>query len=132
MAENFDREWKAICKSNEIADGDIRKFTVGTTDMMVGRRNGKLFACDNSCPHKGASLSKGHLNGDNIVCYMHGYEYNVFSGKLEKMKSWKKEDHWVEQDHEWRKSGDLILFPVFEKDGMIYVKIGGDDRLPQM
>ena len=27
----------------------------------------------------------------NIICYMHGYEYNIFDGRLVKMKSWKKE-----------------------------------------
>lgn len=112
-----------VCKSEELADGSMRKFTIQTVDILVGRKNGKLFACDNSCPHKGASLSKGHLNRDSIVCYMHGYEYNVFTGKLEKMTSWKKEDTWVEQDPEWRKSGDLVLYPVSEEDGTVYVSL---------
>ena len=68
-------------------------FTVEQTDVLIGRRNGKLFAFNNSCPHRGASLSKGEFNNDNIVCYMHGYEFNVFTGKLENMKSWKKKTH---------------------------------------
>jgi nitrite reductase/ring-hydroxylating ferredoxin subunit len=98
-------------------------FTVEQTDVLIGRRNGKLFAFNNSCPHRGASLSKGEFNNDNIVCYMHGYEFNVFTGKLENMKSWKKENTWIEQSAEWRKSGDLILYTVIEKDEDIYVDI---------
>ncbi|MDE1863393.1 MAG: Rieske (2Fe-2S) protein [Thaumarchaeota archaeon] len=112
-----------VCKSEELTEGSIMKVTVGMEDIMIGRKNGRLFACNNSCPHKGASLSKGHMNGDNIVCYMHGYEYNVFSGKLEDMKSWKKEPTWVEQDEEWRKSGDLFLYPISEENGMVYVSL---------
>ena len=98
-------------------------FTIKQTDVLIGRRNGKIFAFNNSCPHRGASLSKGELNNDNIVCYMHGYEFNIFTGKLENMKSWKKENTWIEQSAEWRKSGDLILYTVTEKDKDIYVEI---------
>ncbi len=123
MTNLSNMERHPICKSNELIDGTIRKVTVDTIDILIGRRNGKLFACNNSCPHKGASLSKGHLNGDNIVCYMHGYEYNVFTGKLEKMTSWKKEDAWVEQDPEWRKSGDLTLYSISEENGTVYVSL---------
>jgi nitrite reductase/ring-hydroxylating ferredoxin subunit len=104
-------------------DDSMKKVTIDTVDVLVGRRNGKLFACNNSCPHKAASLSKGHFNGDNIVCHMHGYEYNIFTGKLEKMRSWKKEDTWVEQDLEWRKSGDLILYSISEENGTVYVTL---------
>ncbi len=123
MTKFINADKHPICKSSELADNTMKKVTIGTVDVLVGRRNGKLFACDNTCPHKGASLSKGHFNGDNIVCHMHGYEYNVFTGKLEKMKSWKKEDTWVEQDPEWRKSGDLKLYSVSEENGTIYVSL---------
>ena len=55
---------------------------------------------------------------------MHGYEYNVFSGRLEHKKSWKKEETWVEQSEEWRKSGDLVLYKVYEEDLYVYVDTG--------
>ncbi|HYT02735.1 MAG TPA: Rieske (2Fe-2S) protein [Candidatus Acidoferrum sp.] len=112
-----------ICSSEKIKDNTMQLFTVNDTDIVVGRRNGKLFAFNNSCPHRGASLSKGGLKGDNIVCYMHGYEFNVFTGKLENMKSWKREDTWLEQNSEWRKAGDLVLYHVNEKNGTIFVDI---------
>jgi hypothetical protein len=54
---------------------------------------------------------------------MHGYEFNVFTGKLENMKSWKREDTWLEQNSEWRKAGDLVLYHVIEKNGTIFVDI---------
>jgi nitrite reductase/ring-hydroxylating ferredoxin subunit len=96
-------------------------LTIDHNDVLIGRRNGRLFSCNNSCPHRGASLSKGEFNGENIVCYMHGYEYNVFNGKLEYVKSWKKDEAWMEQSSEWRKSDNLTLYPVIEKDGSIYI-----------
>ncbi|MEO9295432.1 MAG: Rieske (2Fe-2S) protein [Nitrososphaera sp.] len=119
---------QVVCKSGELPQDGWKVFTLGTVDVLVGRRRGVLFACNNSCPHRGASLSKGEFRGDNIVCYMHGYEYNVFSGRLEKMASWKKESTWVEQSPEWRKSGDLVLYPVTEKDGIVYVDVPPDHQ----
>ena len=102
----------------------MKVFNVNRVEVLVGRRNGRLFACNNSCPHRGASLSKGEFKGDSsIVCYMHRYEFNLFTGKLENMRSWKKESTWVEQDPEWRKSGDLILYKVREHDGAVYVSL---------
>lgn len=116
-----------VCSSNDLKDNSMIVFKINHDDILVGRRNGRLFSCNNSCPHRGASLSKGDFNEDNIVCYMHGYEYNVFTGKLERMKSWKKDDSWMEQSLEWRKSNDLTLYPIMEKDGAIYVEFEQDN-----
>ena len=116
-----------IGKSNDIQENSMLVFSFDKTDILVGRKNGVLFACNNSCPHRGASLSKGEIKGSNIVCYMHGYEYNVFTGKLENMKSWKKEKQWMEQRTEWRESGDLTLYSVLEEDGNVYVDFISDN-----
>jgi nitrite reductase/ring-hydroxylating ferredoxin subunit len=113
--------YRPVCKSEEIEERVMKMFNVDHLDILVGRLYGRLFACNNSCPHRGASLAKGELKGNNVVCWMHGYEYNVFTGKLENMKSWKKEDSWMEQSPEWRKSGDLTLYSIMEKDGTIYL-----------
>jgi len=112
-----------IGSSEQIKDNTTQLFTVGGNEIVVGRKNGKLFAFNNSCPHRGASLSKGELKGDNIICYMHDYEFNVFTGKLENMKSWKKEETWIEQNPEWRKAGELVLYPINEKNGDVFIYI---------
>lgn len=112
-----------ICKLSDIADNSLHKFTVNGKDILIGMRNGKLFACDNACPHRGASLHKGHYSGDNLVCYLHGYEYDVCSGKLTKMKSWKQSKTWVEQNPAWRESGDLVMYEVLVKSGFVYVRL---------
>jgi nitrite reductase/ring-hydroxylating ferredoxin subunit len=112
-----------VCRSIDIRENSMKAFYVDKTDVLVGRLKGRLFACNNSCPHRGASLSKGELKGENIICYMHGYEFNVFTGELVNMKSWKKEYHWVEQTDAWRESGNLIIYPVVEKGDEVYVDI---------
>jgi nitrite reductase/ring-hydroxylating ferredoxin subunit len=98
-------------------------FLVKEIEVVVGRSGGMLFAFNNSCPHRGASLSKGELMGNRVVCYMHGYEYDIFTGKLENMKSWKREATWMEQNLEWRKSGNLVIYRVIEENGSILLDI---------
>jgi nitrite reductase/ring-hydroxylating ferredoxin subunit len=49
---------------------------------------------------------------------MHGYEYDIFSGKLEYIPP-----KWTDQSPKWIKSKDLKLFPVLEKEGSIYVEM---------
>jgi nitrite reductase/ring-hydroxylating ferredoxin subunit len=116
-----------VCRSFDILENSMKAFYVDKTDVLVGRLKGRLFACNNSCPHRGASLSKGEIKGENIICYMHGYEFNVFTGKLVNMKSWKKEYHWMEQTDAWRESGDLVIYPVMEKGDEVYVDIPADN-----
>ena len=116
-----------ICKSSDIPENSMRAFPVEKTDVLVVRHNGVLFACNNSCPHRGESLSKGEIKGDNIICYMHGYEFNIFTGKLVNMKSWKRDARWMEQTAAWRESGDLTMYSVEEKDNEVYVEIPSDN-----
>jgi nitrite reductase/ring-hydroxylating ferredoxin subunit len=117
-----------VCSSNDVKENSTMVVRIGRNDIVIGRSGGRLFAFDNSCPHRGASLSKGELKGDNIICYMHGYEYNIFTGKLEHMTSWKKDAAWTEQSPEWRKSGDLTLFPVIEENGNVYIKFTNPNK----
>ena len=110
--------------SSELSDNSFKKIILNKNEeIVIGRVDNKLFAFNNVCPHKGASLSKGNLHGNNIVCYMHGYEYDVFTGKLENMKSWKKDDTWREQTSAWRYSDDLKIYSIYEENGEILVKI---------
>jgi hypothetical protein len=39
------------------------------------------------------------------------------------MKSWKKDERWMEQNAGWRKSGNLDLYAVLEKEGSIYIEL---------
>lgn len=111
-----------VCKSKDLDNNAMKSFTIDTnTDILIGKINHKMFACKNSCPHRAALLSKGQLKpSDNrIVCYMHGFEYHVFTGKLERIPN-----KWIDQSQGWKESGELILYDVIENDGSIIVDMG--------
>lgn len=114
-----------VCKIDDIKNNSMMLFKInhnGTLlDIVVGKINQKYFACNNYCPHMGASLSKSELVPENnrIICYLHDFEYDLFSGKLMKIP-----EQWQSQNHQWKKSGDLILYSVIENnDGSLSIEI---------
>lgn len=44
--------------------------------------DGQLFVIDDSCPHQGASLCGGRLDGQVIQCCAHGLCFDLRSGYL--------------------------------------------------
>lgn len=42
----------------------------------------KVYAIKDTCPHLGASLSKGNTEGHSITCRAHGAKFNLESGDV--------------------------------------------------
>jgi nitrite reductase/ring-hydroxylating ferredoxin subunit len=113
-----------ICDISRIQNNNKKIFQIklksNIVEILIGKIHGKFFACNNYCPHRGASLSKSDLspNNDRIICYLHDFEYNLNTGKLEKIPQ-----KWLNQNSEWKKSDDLVIYKVIEKDNKVYVDI---------
>lgn len=113
-----------MCDVNSIQNNGMKVFKLklksSMIDVLIGKINGKLFACNNYCPHRGASLSKSELspNNDRIICYLHDFEYNLITGKLDKIPR-----KWLNQSSEWKKSDNLVIYKIIEKDDNIYIDI---------
>lgn len=107
-----------VCKSEEVPDNSVKVISMQGSNILVCRSNNQLFALDNSCPHRGASLSKGEIKGTKIICYMHDFEYDLISGKLLHIPS-----KWNDQNPNWKKSDNLLLFQISEKNGQIYIQL---------
>ena len=107
-----------VCSSDELPNNSMKVINVQGSDILVCRSNERLFALDNCCPHRGASLSKSDITGTKIICYMHDFEYDLINGKLLHVPN-----KWKDQNPNWTKSDNLLLFPVSEKDGEIYVRL---------
>jgi len=108
---------RLICKSNEISAETMKLFSVEDRLIIIGRTDNALFAFDNSCPHMGASLSKSDLRKGNVICYMHSFSYDVFTGKLNSIP-----EKWMNQSSNWKKTGPLKVISIFEKKGQVYVE----------
>ena len=73
-------EFHTICKVGNIPEGEARMFVVD--DVMVGvfHINGQFHALDNECPHAGASLAHGLIEGDTVRCRIHHWRFCIRDG----------------------------------------------------
>ncbi len=71
---------EAPIRPEQIAEGQCRAVKLNGLELAVFRLNGQLCGLQNKCPHEGAPLADGTLEGDEIVCPMHSYRFNVRTG----------------------------------------------------
>ncbi len=69
-------------RTDEIPAGTIREFEVNGTTLALANVDGKFYAVDNTCLHRGGPLGQGELEGRIVTCPWHGWQYDVTSGKL--------------------------------------------------
>jgi len=69
-------------KTDEIPTGSIREFQVDGTTLAIANVDGKFYAINNTCLHRGGPLGEGELLGRNVTCPWHGWQYDVTTGKL--------------------------------------------------
>ena len=53
---------------------------VGAVDIVLIRKGESVSALSGRCPHRGALLGDGHVEGDLLVCGVHGWRYDAETG----------------------------------------------------
>jgi nitrite reductase/ring-hydroxylating ferredoxin subunit len=73
-------EPRPVIAADALAEGTGKALVIDGIEVAVFRLGDKLYALENACPHAGASLAGGELDGDEIVCPSHGHRFNVKTG----------------------------------------------------
>jgi nitrite reductase (NADH) small subunit len=73
-------EYVDICKVSDIPIGEARMILVNEVAIGIFNVSGAFFAIDDACPHAGASLSHGIVEGDVVRCRMHHWRFCVRNG----------------------------------------------------
>lgn len=85
---------------------------VSTVDLVIVRYDEKVSVLYGRCAHRGALMSDGSIDGDNLICGVHGWDYRYDTGiseynnseTLPKFNAWVKDDKvWVDEEeiHAW-------------------------------
>lgn len=74
--------WVKVAETKDVPVGECRGILVEGRDVGLFNVGGDIFAMDNICPHRGAPLADGRLEGSEIVCPWHGWTFDVKSGSL--------------------------------------------------
>ena len=69
-----------VAKTSDIPSGSGKVVEVSGKAIAVFNCDGKFYATDNTCKHRGGPLGEGNLSGTTVTCPWHGWEYDVTSG----------------------------------------------------
>lgn len=62
--------------------GEGREFEIAGERIAVFRtRNGRIFAVQAQCPHKGGPLADGLVGGSTLICPLHAWKFDLVSGE---------------------------------------------------
>jgi nitrite reductase (NADH) small subunit/3-phenylpropionate/trans-cinnamate dioxygenase ferredoxin subunit len=105
------QDFVTVARRGEIAEGQGATFTVGERIVALYHTAGKYYAIDDLCPHMGASLGAGYVDGKTVTCPWHAWRFNVCDGT------------WVDNP-----GLKVDAFEVRVEGDEIQVRIGGEDQ----
>ena len=73
--------WATGIAPAEVAENSTYLVKIGREEVILTRIDDAIFAFESSCPHAAADLSNGTLHGGRITCPLHGWKFDVKSGR---------------------------------------------------
>lgn len=73
-------QWVPVLRAGEVPEGEARVVGVGEKQLAVFNAGGEFLATANACVHQGGYLGEGFLDGEVVICPLHGWQFNVRSG----------------------------------------------------
>ncbi|MGA9099857.1 MAG: Rieske 2Fe-2S domain-containing protein [Methanotrichaceae archaeon] len=77
-----------VARTDELKEGSMKKVTFQRPEILLTKVGGKHYASDNKCPHLGADLSKGKLEGIAVVCPSHRSKFDLADGHVIRWTDW--------------------------------------------
>ncbi len=75
---------KELCNITELIEGKGRRFIVDDVEIAVFKVDGKVYALSDVCPHQHSPIIlDGFIEGDFVVCPVHGWKFYLKDGKKE-------------------------------------------------
>ena len=89
-----------IATWSEVEDRSPIGARVSNVDLVIVRFDDNHSVLYGRCLHRGALMADGHIDGDNLICGLHGWDYVFHTGvssydnaeRLHKFSSWVTDD----------------------------------------
>ncbi|QCP54840.1 Rieske 2Fe-2S domain-containing protein [Trinickia violacea] len=95
-----------VVSDDELAPGQRKLAFVEGRGIVLFNVGGAICAIENACPHNGASLANGRLEGSILQCPAHGLRFDVITGCMPAVDGLR-----------------LTTFPVSESEGQWFVSL---------
>ena len=72
--------WHDVAAEADVPEGCGLPVRVGEKPVGLFRSDGRLFATENICPHRGGTLSDGLVRGGTVICPLHAWQFRLADG----------------------------------------------------
>jgi nitrite reductase/ring-hydroxylating ferredoxin subunit len=81
MQREYPGRWVEVCPVDDLIDGEAQTFKIGPYEVYVVYADGQLRVYYGRCPHACCVLAPSDFDGRKIVCNMHQWEFDAFTGE---------------------------------------------------
>ncbi len=100
MADGAKDAGVEVARWSELEDRRPAHALVANVDLVIVRFDDQVRAFYGRCHHRGALLADGHIDGPNLICGVHGWDYRYDTGiseynndeALERFRTWVEDD----------------------------------------
>ena len=121
FAEHFCNRWFVLARSVEVGATPIAVVAFGRPFALVRDSAWGVLAFEDRCPHRGAPLSLGRLGPTGLTCAYHGWTFGP-DGRCRSRPGAAASPPTADIK--------VPIFPVRERDGLIWVTGNGSQPLP--
>src|SRR5204863_1474951 len=109
------QSWLAVHRSEDLLPGHAKPIRIMGEDFTLYRgASGRAQVFDNRCPHRGALLHLGWVEGDDIRCLYHGWKFDC-SGQCVEQPA---------EDAGFARKVKIGAYPTREYLGLVYAYFG--------
>lgn len=71
---------RIVCGLAELAEAGALAVDLGDTRVAVFHHEGRVFALNETCPHRGGPLHQGEIEDGVVRCPWHGWQFDLATG----------------------------------------------------
>lgn len=112
MATSPASKWLSIYTWSELNDKEPAHALVSNTDLVLVKYGDEVSVLYGRCLHRGALMADGYIDGHNLICGVHGWDYRYETGVSEynNKEVLHKFEAKVEADQVWINQSEIEEF----------------------
>ena len=102
----------ALKKWSELEDRVPAHALVAEVDLVIVRFDDAVTVLYGRCAHRGALMADGYVDGDNLICGVHHWDYRLDTGVSEynHSETLPRFNAWVEDDQVWVDEDEIVTW----------------------
>ena len=113
-------EFVDVLSVDQVKSGEMKSVIVNGLGVLIARVGDDYYAAANTCPHMGAVLSRGRLEGTVLTCPRHHSQFDLRDGHCIRWTDWKGPIQLFARL--LRSPRPLTTYPVKVEGGRIHVQ----------